>query len=204
MSSPTVFLVDDDHAVRDSFALLMRSVGLPFRSFATAQEFLDAYDAAAPGCLVLNIRLPGMSGLELRDRLLQRGPCPPVIFITGYADVPMAVRAIKGGAADFLEKPFNDQVLLDAIHSALERDAESREKRLRHAETANRLLLLTAREREVMTLMVAGRPNKAIATQLGISRKTLGIHRGRIMKKMQARSLSELLRMAILAGLHSS
>src|SRR5438128_1974940 len=147
---PTVFVVDDDPAVRDSLALLLRSVGLPCRAYPTAREFLAAYEPSQPGCLLLDVRMPGMGGLELQGLLAGQGITLPVVLITGHADVPMAVRAMKGGAVDFLEKPFNDQVLLDCVHRGLERDAEARRRQAERAGVAQRLGLLTPREREVM------------------------------------------------------
>ena len=195
--SCTVFVVDDDQAVRDSLALLVHSVGLEVETFASAQAFLDAYRAERCGCLITDIRMPGMSGLELQEKLAADDIRIPVIVLTGHGDVPAAVRALKGGAVDFVEKPFNPQALLDLIQQAIARDAEIRELAAQEAQVAERVALLTPREHEVMGLVVAGKANKVIAFELDISERTVELHRGRIMKKMQARSLAELMRMVI-------
>ena len=198
MSDPcTVFVVDDDKAVRDSLALLVHSVGLEVETFASAQAFLDAYRADRGGCLVTDIRMPGMSGLELQEKLADDDIRIPVIVLTGHGDVPAAVRALKGGAVDFVEKPFNPQALLDLIQQAIAKDAEIRELAAQEAQVAERVALLTPREHEVMGLVVAGKANKVIAIELDISERTVELHRGRIMKKMQARSLAELMRMVL-------
>ena len=191
---PTVFVVDDDQAVRDSLRWLIESVGLPVETYAAAQDFLAEYDPNRPGCLVVDIRMPGMSGLELQQRLAAHGTGPAVIVITAHGDVATAVRAMRGGAVDLIEKPFNDQTLIDRIHEAIERDALQRAVRAQQAATAERLKQLTPRELEVLRLVVAGRPNKVIATHLGISEKTVEVHRGRVMDKMHVRSLPELVR----------
>ena len=159
----TVFVVDDDRAVRESLALLVQSVGLEVETFSGAGEFLDAYQPDLGGCLITDIRMPGMSGLELQERLTEQGYHIPVIVLTGFGDVPAAVRALKGGAVDFVEKPFNPQALLDLVQQALARDAELREQAAREADLAEHMALLTPREREVMALVVAGRANKVIA-----------------------------------------
>jgi len=198
-AQPTVFIVDDEPAVRDSLCLLVKSMGLLVETFASGQEFLDAYDPSRAGCLVVNVRLPGMSGLELHDRLAQQGCHIPVIVITGHADVPMAVRAMKAKVFEFLEKPFNDQVMLESIQMALKEEASLRKKQAQKSEFKARLILLTPREREVMNLIVTGKPNKVLSDELGISRKTFDIHRVRIMAKMQAESLVDLVKMIILA-----
>jgi two-component system response regulator FixJ len=195
----TVFLVDDDPAVRDALRLLMESVSLPVQAYATAWEFLDTYDPGQPGCLVLDVRLPGMSGLELQKELNARKIYLPVIIITGHGDVPMAVRAMKAGAFDFLEKPFNDQELLDRIHQAIRRDLRRREREAQRDLIAARVALLTPREREVLNMTVAGKTNQMIAEELHISRKTLDIHRSKIMEKMQAQGVADLIRLALLA-----
>jgi len=192
---PTVFVVDDDAAVRQSLALLMRSVALPVETYASAQAFLDSCDGNRPGCVVLDIRMPGMSGLELQEEMQRRDLGLPIIFITGHGDVVMAVRAMKGGAVDFIEKPFSDQQLLDRINQALERDRVERGSRRERAETAQRLVLLTPREREVMQRIVAGQANKVIAIELGLSERTVEIHRAKVMSKTGARSLAELVGM---------
>ena len=201
MSAPgTVFVVDDDQAVRDSLALLVHSVGIDAETFASAREFLDAYRPDRRGCLITDIRMPGMSGLELQEQLSSDGIAIPVIVLTGHGDVPAAVRALKGGAVDFVEKPFNPQALLDLIQQAIARDTELREQAAREADVAERVALLTPREQEVMALVVAGKANKVVAIDLAISERTVELHRGRIMKKMQARSLAELMRIVLPPG----
>lgn len=197
----TVFVVDDDAAVRDSLSWLIKSVGLKVETFGSAQEFLAAVDKKKAGCVVLDVRMPGMSGLELQEKLACEKILLPVIIITGHGDVPMAVRAVKSGAFDFIEKPFNDQVLLDRIQQALKRDVETRKVEGHRAEVSTKLALLTPREREVLELVVAGNPNKVIAAQLGISCRTVEIHRGRVMEKMEASSLSDLVRLGLTSGL---
>jgi two-component system response regulator FixJ len=196
----TVFVVDDDRAVRESLALLVQSVGLEVETFAGAGEFLDAYRPDRRGCLITDIRMPGMSGLELQERLTADGYHIPVIVLTGFGDVPAAVRALKGGAVDFVEKPFNPQGLLDLVQQAIVRDTELCEQAAREADLAERLALLTPREQEVMALVVAGKANKVVAIDLSISERTVELHRGRIMKKMQARSLAELMRIVLPPG----
>ncbi len=196
-SQITVFVVDDDQAVRESLALLVHSVGLEVETFESARDFLDAYRPDRRGCLITDIRMPGMSGLELQERLSADGHHIPVIVLTGFGDVPTAVRALKGGAVDFVEKPFNPQALLDLVRQAIVRDSEIREHAAREAELAEHVALLTPREQEVMALVVAGKANKVIAIDLSISERTVELHRGRIMKKMQARSLAELMRMVL-------
>ncbi|MEA3274179.1 MAG: response regulator transcription factor [Pseudomonadota bacterium] len=195
---PTVFIVDDDEEVRDAIGLLMDSIGLAAESFASAQAYLEAFDASRPGCLVLDVRMKGMSGLDLQQQLGGEPLHPPIIIITGHGDVPMAVRAVKGGAVDFIEKPFNDQVLLDAVHRALEQDAERRGQASRLADFQDRIERLTPREREILELVVAGKRNKVIAADLGISQSTVEAHRAKVMEKMEARSLSDLMRMMLL------
>jgi len=197
---PTVFVVDDDRAMRDSLRWLLESVGLSVRTYATAAAFLHEYEPSQPGCLVLDIRMPGMSGLDLQAELLRRGAGLPTIVVTGHAEVPMAVRAVKAGAVDFIEKPFSDQLLLDRVRQALEIDRQSREVRTRREEARRRLASLSAREREVLGLVVAGKANKEIAAALGLSPKTVEVHRAHVMSKMAADSLAELIRAAILAG----
>ena len=199
-ASSTVFVVDDDKAVRDSLALLVDSVGLPVETFASAQDFLDAYHCDRRGCLITDIRMPGMSGLELQEKLSAEDVRIPVIVLTGHGDVPAAVRALKGGAVDFVEKPFNPQALLDLIQQAIAKDTEIQELAAQEAQVAERVALLTPREHEVMDLVVAGKANKVIAIELAISERTVELHRGRIMKKMQARSLAELMRMVLPQG----
>lgn len=191
----TVFVVDDDVAVRQSLSLLIRSMGLSVESFESAQTFLSACDPERSGCLVLDIRMPGMSGLEMQEELHRRTIDLPVIFITGHGDVAMAVRAMKLGAVDFIEKPFNDQQLLDRINQALEVDRAARAARAERATLASRIELLSPREREVMDRIVAGQANKVIAIELGLSERTVEIHRAKVMTKTGARSLAELVTM---------
>ncbi len=193
LASATVFIVDDDPAMRDSMSFLVRSVGMAVETFASAQEFLDAYDPERPGCLVFDVRMPGMSGLELQEFLSERGIRSPVIMVTGYGDVPMAVRALKGGAVDFLEKPFTDQELLETINEAIERDYRQRGKESERSKVEERIARLTPREREVMDLVIDGKPNKVIAAELELSPKTVEVHRSRVMAKMQVSSLAALL-----------
>lgn len=196
----TVFVVDDDQAVRDSLALLVQSVGLEAETFDSAQAFLDAYRPEQRGCLITDIRMPGMSGLDLQERLSAQDQHIPVIVLTGYGDVPAAVRALKGGAIDFVEKPFNPQALLDLVQLAIVRDRELYEQAAREAERVARLALLTPREHEVLELVVAGKASKVIAIDLAISERTVELHRGRIMKKMGARSLAQLMRLVLPAN----
>lgn len=191
----TVFVVDDDVAVRQSLSLLIRSMGLSVESFESAQAFLSSCDPERSGCLVLDIRMPGMSGLEMQEELHRRTIDLPVIFITGHGDVAMAVRAMKLGAVDFIEKPFNDQQLLDRINQALEVDRAARAARAERATLASRIELLSPREREVMDRIVAGQANKVIAIELGLSERTVEIHRAKVMTKTGARSLAELVTM---------
>jgi two-component system, LuxR family, response regulator FixJ len=193
--STTVFIVDDDEAVRDSLRLLLKSIGLPVRTFASAQEFLPSYDVRQPGCLVLDIRMPGMSGLELQQQLNMRGATIPVVFISGHGDIPMAVEAMQHGAFDFLQKPFRDQDLIDRVQRALERDATIRAQLQATDRIREHLASLTPREREVLDLVTAGKANKVMAGDLGVSQRTIEIHRARVMEKMQARSLAQLVRM---------
>jgi FixJ family two-component response regulator len=193
--SPTVFLVDDDEAVRDSLGLLMKSVALTSRSFASAGEFLAAYDPDCPGCLVLDIRMPGMSGMELQQKLIEMRAILPIIFITGHGDIPMAVEAMQRGAVDFIPKPFRDHELLDRINKALEDDQKNRGTLLEQEEVEKRMEELTPREKQVMELVVQGKANKVIAGDLDVSQRTVEIHRSRVMEKMKARSLAQLVRM---------
>lgn len=193
---PTVFVVDDDDAVRDSLMDLVDSVGLKTEGFPNAQVFLNAYDATRSGCLVLDIRMPGMSGLELQDKLRDLNSSLPIIFITGHGDIPMAVRAIQHGAVDFIQKPFRDQELLDRINDALQKGTQTQAVKDEQREFANHLLTLTRREREVMEMIVNGKANKVIAIDLGLSQRTVELHRARVMEKMKARTLADLVRMA--------
>jgi FixJ family two-component response regulator len=190
-------VVDDDSGVRNAMRSLLKSVGLTSQLHGSAQEFLQSYDAAQPGCLVLDIRMPGMSGLELQQELNLRGATIPVIFMTGHGDVPMAVEAMQHGAFDFLQKPFRDQDLLDRIQKAIVRDAKLRESLGEHAKIRSRLESLTEREREVLDLMVLGKQNKAVAQDLGVSPRTIEIHRARVMEKMDVQSVAELVRITM-------
>lgn len=195
---PTVFVVDDDRAMRKSLRWLIESIDLTVETFESAREFLEKYDPARPGCVVLDVRMPGMSGLELQDHLRTQAVKIPLIIITAYGDVPMAVRAIKAGALDFIEKPVCDQVLLDHIHDALELDRKNRETQAENQEVVNRLESLTKREAEVMKFVVAGQSSKEIAGELGVSFKTIEAHRAKIMKKMDAKSVPHLIHMNLL------
>jgi len=199
-NSRTVFIVDDDDAVRESLSFLMKSIGIEARGFSSAPEFLEFYNDGIVGCLVLDIRMPGMSGLELQDRLNEMNAILPIIFITGHGDVPMAVEALKKGALDFIQKPFRDQDLIDRINHALDQDHDSRNILSQKREILDRIDELTSREKEVMDLVVQGSPNKIIAADLDVSQRTVEIHRSRVMEKMQARSLAQLVRMTITAS----
>ncbi|MES9834619.1 MAG: response regulator transcription factor [Candidatus Thiodiazotropha sp. LLP2] len=194
---PTVFVVDDDEEVRSALKLLFESVGLPVICFASALEYLDRFDGSLPGCLVVDIRMPGMSGLDMQEKLSEYPIFPPVIIITGHGDVPMAVRAVQAGAVDFIEKPFRDQILLDSVHRAIEMDAKKRGEASRLSEIREHLDQLTPREREVLDLVISGMRNKNISEQLGITLSTVEAHRSRVMEKMQADSLSHLMRMML-------
>ena len=187
-----VYVIDDDEAVRDSLRMLLGSVDLSHQVFASAHEFLDAYDPARHACLVSDIRMPGLSGLELQERLAEQHAEIPIIFITGHGDVPMAVSAMKSGALDFVQKPFRDQDLIDLIHKALEQDRERRAARLEERTIRERLETLTPREAEVMQRVVKGQANKVIAMDLGVSQRTVELHRARVMRKLRMRSLAEL------------
>jgi FixJ family two-component response regulator len=195
--SQTVYIVDDDPSIRYAMQALMASVNLPHEVFGSADEFLQNESQRRAGCLVLDIRMPGLGGLELQQELIARGNALPVIFITGHGDVPMAVEAMQKGAVDFIQKPFRDQELLDRIRDALTTDKRLRAELERQANVAQRLDKLTRREHEVFDLVVTGKPNKLIAYELGVSQRTVEIHRARVMEKMQAKSLADLVRMHI-------
>lgn len=192
-----IYIVDDDEPIRKSLQLLMKSARYTSRSCASAREFLECHDPSRPGCLVLDVRMPGMSGLELQEMLRETGIGIPVIIMTGHGDIPMAVRAMKAGALDFIEKPFDNQLLLDRIEQALQEAAEEQQRQQVAAEAAELLDRLTPRERETMDLLVEGKLNKQIAADLGISVRTVEAHRARIMEKLDVRSLSDLVRLSM-------
>jgi FixJ family two-component response regulator len=197
----TVLVIDDDPSVRAALASLIRSVGLLVTVFASAQEFLKAPKPDSASCIVLDVRLPGVSGLDLQRQLTEAGVHTPVIFMTGHGDIPMSVRAMKAGAVEFLPKPFRDQDLLDAIETALARDRKRRAEELSAASIRERFSSLTSREREVMAWVISGRLNKQIAAELGTSEITVKVHRGHVMRKMKADSLADLVRMASRIGI---
>ena len=197
-SQPTVFVVDDDEPVRDAICLLLDTVDLPHECYDSAAAFLDDYNDQRTGCLVLDIRMPGMSGLELQDHLLAGNDPLPIIFITGHGDIPMAVEAMKKGAMDFIRKPFRDQELLDRIQEALNHDAENREHHADLEAVRNRASNLTPREKEVFERVADGQANKVVAIDLEISERTVEIHRSQVMQKMEAKNLADLVKMKIL------
>lgn len=197
---PIVYVVDDDAVMREALSSLFRSVDLPVKVFSSAHELLQGTLADRPSCLVLDIRLPGVSGLEFQGELVKAGIHIPIIFMTGHGDIPMSVRAMKAGAVDFLEKPFRHQEMLDAVALAIERDRRQREQHKTLSELQARFESLTPREREVIGLITAGLMNKQVAGEMGVTEMTVKIHRGHIMRKMQARSLADLVRMAEALG----
>ena len=203
-NQPNVFVVDDDQAMRNSLKWLIESVGMKVETYSTADEFIRNYYPGRAGCLLLDVRMPGMSGLELQEHFLKHQINIPIIIITGHGDVPMAVRAMKSGAVDFIEKPFNDEMLLESIRNALNKDIEQRAAQAERAEIATRLANLTPREHEVMEMVTAGKSNKDIAQSLGVSDKTVEAHRSRVMEKMQADSLADLVKMAVTANIESN
>jgi len=194
-ATPTVFLVDDEAPVRNALARVLRSVDLVVFAFSSASEFLAAHDPAAPGCLLLDVAMPGLDGLELQRLMTQNGHSQPIIFLSGSEDVPISVRALKNGALDFLTKPVSDEVLLAAVNAAFEKDRLTRRERAELADIRSRLALLTPREHEVLMLVVAGRLNKQIAGDLGTVEQTIKVHRGRVMAKMRVESLADLVRL---------
>jgi len=194
----TIFIVDDDEAIRDSLDMLLKTVDLNTTTFGSGDEFLEAYDPGWEGCILLDIRMPGTSGMEVQKRLAESGCSIPIIFITGHGDIPMAVEAMHIGAFDFIQKPFRDQDLLDRIDQALTTSDEQEQQSARKKTVQNQFQTLTPREQEVMQFVVHGSANKVIAMDLGVSQRTVEIHRARVMEKMQARSLAELVRMALL------
>ena len=198
---PTVFVVDDDEAVRRFLNGLIASVGLKVETYASAQEFLDAHEPGRPGCLLLDIRMPGMSGLELQKVLVERNIRIPVIILTGHGDVQVAVHAMKAGAVDFIEKPFNNELLLDRIQKAVAESVQADTSRVKRVEIARRMDLLTPREHQVLDMVADGETNKAIARRLDISEKTVEIHRAHVMEKMQAKSLADLVKIMAMVEL---
>lgn len=202
--APTVFIVDDDPSVLKSLGRLMRSVGLNAATFAEPQAFLDNHDPNAPGCLVLDVAMPHINGLELQQALAAKGSELPVIFITGHGDIPMSVRAIKQGAADFFTKPVNDSDLIEAIHNAITKDRIARQARTKLNELQQRLATLTPREREVISHVVSSKRNRQIATELGTAEQTIKLHRASLMKKLKAGSLADLLKLAERLGIIAS
>jgi two-component system response regulator FixJ len=193
-----VFIVDDDDAVRESLEFLMKSIDQPAESYPSAKDFLSAY-TDRPGCLLLDIRMPGMSGIELQEELKKRNIRIPIIFITGHGDVPMAVKAIQNGAADFIQKPFRDQELIDRIREVLVEDSQSRADLSERSEILQRMETLTEREKEVMEQVVVGKANKVVAIDLSVSQRTVEIHRANVMEKMKAKSLAQLVRLVMRA-----
>lgn len=193
----TVYVVDDGPAMRESLGWLLESVGHRTETFTSAEEFLDHFDPERPGCIVLDVRMPNMTGLDLQSELVERGVETPIVFITAYGEVSLAVRACKAGAIDFIEKPFSDQTLLEAIRQALDKDRTARHHRAARAEFEDRTARLTARERDVMIHVMAGKTNREIAQELGLSPRTIEVHRGRLMDKLKVTSVAELVRLGM-------
>ncbi|MCP3850753.1 MAG: response regulator transcription factor [Gammaproteobacteria bacterium] len=200
-NEPCVFIVDDEEPIRNALTLLMDSVGLKSETFSSAQEYLDQFDDSKSGCLILDVRMPGLSGLDLQARLGAETIHPPIIIITGHGDVPMAVRAVTAGAVDFIEKPFNNQSMLDNVHRAIEQDAKQRGETSRLKDIERRYDELTPREKEVLQCVIEGKRNKIIASEMNISQSTVEAHRSKVMEKMIAKTLSDLMRMALLLEL---
>ncbi len=199
-TEPTVFIVDDDEAVRESLVFLLKSVSRKAESFASAQQFLDQYSPTRPGCLLLDIRMPGMSGLDLQEKLNEMHCILPIIFITGHGDVPVAVKAIQAGAADFIQKPFEDSELLSRIEEVLKEEADNRDVLIERTVILKNIESLTGRETQVMEQVVEGKANKMIAYNLNVSQRTVEIHRANVMDKMQAKSLAQLVRLVMKAN----
>lgn len=200
MQAPTVFIVDDDLAFSESLDLLIRSFGLQTAAYSAADEFIENFDPDAPGCVILDVRMPGRSGLDLQEELAKRELCPPIIIMTGFAEVPVALRAMRQGAVEFLQKTFSESELLDAINRAVAVDAENRRLYARRRQLNDLMARLTPPEQDVLDLMLAGKPNKAIASALGVSVRTVEDRRARIMKKLAVDTLAELVRLAVEAG----
>jgi FixJ family two-component response regulator len=198
-STPIVFVVDDEASVRDAVMRLLRAEGLAARSFASAGEFLNEYSSAVRGCIILDVAMPGQSGLELQQALATEGTAPPIIFLSGRSDIPRSVQAMKRGAVDFLTKPIDGDDLIRAVRAALERDRDTWQRRVERTEARQRLLTLTSREREVFEYVIAGMLNKQTAAELGTAEKTVKVHRARVMRKMNVQSVAELVRVAEMA-----
>jgi FixJ family two-component response regulator len=203
-AGPTVFVVDDDPAVLKSLSRLLRSARLEVAAFSSPREFLERHDPRAPGCLVLDVAMPGLNGLELQEALTTKGSELPIIFLTGHGDIPMSVQAMKRGALDFLTKPVNDEDLLKAVHVAIEKDRLQRQTRAEVTEIQQRLAMLTPREREVMEHVISGQLNKQTAADLGTVEKTIKVHRARVMEKMKVQSVAELVRLAERVGIRAA